>query len=135
MITSFTRALTLGIALAGGTAGLVLAQESHRVQFDRGNDNAYVEGTVTGNGYVDYLLGARAGQSMGVSLITDDSAFFNILPPGSDGVAIYNSSTSGNDAVGVTLPSDGDYRIRVYLMGNQADTGATVPFGLSMTIM
>ena len=63
------------------------------------------------------------------------SAYFNILPPGSDNVAIFNSSSSENNYGDVRLPEDGDYRIRVYLMGNDQDTGKTVSYTLSMTIM
>ncbi len=123
--------VVLSILAAGGA----LAQSQERVNFTSGNDNAAVEGSVTGNGYVDYVLGAAEGQQMAVSLITDGTAYFNILPPGSTGEAIYIGSTSGNDATGVVLPADGDYTIRVYLMGNDKDTGQTVPFTLSMTIM
>ena len=72
---------------------------------------------------------------MGVSLVTDGSAYFNILPPGSTGEAIYNSSIDGNDATGVSLPASGDYVVRVYLMGADEDEGRTVPFTLSMSIM
>jgi len=131
-----------GIAKLGGAtaltlllmSGIVLAQSSKRVKFAAGNDNAAVESSVTGNDYKDYVLGAAAGQTMGVSLITDGTAYFNILPPGSDGEAIYIGSMDGNDA-SVELPAAGDYTIRVYLMGNDRDSGATVPFTLSMTIM
>jgi hypothetical protein len=35
----------------------------------------------------------------------------------------------------VQLPSNGDYTIRVYLMGDDRDSGRTVPFTLSVTIM
>ena len=115
-------------------AGAALAQSTERVSFAAGNDNAAVEASVVGDGYRDYVLGASAGQTMGVSLITDGSAYFNILPPGSQGEAIYIGSTEGRDA-SVTLPSDGDYTIRVYLMGDDANSGRTVPFTLSMTIM
>lgn len=45
-----------------------------------------------------------AEQQMYVSLSTKGTAYFNILPPGSSGEAIYNSSMSGNDG-GVTPPS------------------------------
>lgn len=123
------------------TAALILAavpafaQHREAVHFTAGNDNAAVEASVKGKDYRDYVLGARAGQTMGVSLVTKGSAYFNILPPGSDDVAIYNSSMDGNDATGVKLPSSGDYTIRVYLMGNDADAGKTVPFTLSMSIM
>ena len=90
--------------------------------------------SVKGNEYRDYILGAKAGQTMGVSLITKGSAYFNILPPGSNDVSIFTGSMDGQDA-SVKLPADGNYTIRVYLMGNDKDAGKTVPFTLSMTIM
>ncbi|SDB15342.1 hypothetical protein [Bauldia litoralis] len=106
-----------------------------RVEFEAGNDNASKTGKITGHGYHDYVLGARAGQRMGVSLITKGTCYFNIEAPGSDGAAIYNGSMDGPDAVNIKLPKDGDYTIRVYLMGNDRDSGATVHYQLSMTIM
>ncbi|WP_026380147.1 hypothetical protein [Afifella pfennigii] len=118
----------LGLALPAA------AQMKSEVQFEAGNDNAAVEGTITGDEYRDYILGAKGGQTMSVSLITEGSAFFNILPPGSDNVAIYNGSTEGENA-SVELPEDGDYTIRVYLMGNDRDSGASVPYTVSVTIM
>ncbi|MCT8972531.1 hypothetical protein [Microbaculum marinisediminis] len=122
------------LVLAAGLVGPASAQSREEVRFSPGNDNAAVEGTITGDEYKDYVLGARAGQTMSVSLITEGSAYFNILPPGSDGVAIYNGSIDGENA-SVALPSDGDYTIRVYLMGNARDSNQTVPFMVSMTIM
>ena len=80
------------------------------------------------------MLGAAAGQTMAVSLITEGTAYFNILPPGSSGEAIFVGSTEGMDA-SVELPETGDYTIHVYLMGNDRDSGQTVPFMLSMTIL
>lgn len=136
-MTSATGLKRLGIASVIAillSQGMALAQSSERVNFAAGNDNAAVEAEVSGNDYRDYVLGAAAGQTMGVSLITDGSAYFNILPPGSNGEAIYIGSTDGNDA-SITLPADGDYTIRVYLMGNDKDSGQMVPFTLSMTIM
>jgi hypothetical protein len=130
------RSVLIGSALLlSGLAAPISAQTTSRVKFDKGNDNTAVSGKVTGDGYHDYLLGAKAGQSMGVSLITEGNAYFNILPPGSGGEAIYNSSVNGNDATGVRLPKSGDYTIRVYLMGAAADEGRTVPYTLSMAIM
>jgi hypothetical protein len=123
-------AVLLAIVAGGGA----LAQSSERVSFAAGNDNSAIEASVTGDGYRDYVLGASAGQTMAVSLITDGNAYFNILPPGSQGEAIFIGSNEGADA-SVTLPADGDYTIRVHLMGDDADSGVTVPFTLSMTIM
>jgi hypothetical protein len=119
----------------GAMAGAGDGGKTTRVQFEAGNDNAAVKGKITGNGYHDYLLGAREGQTMAVSLITKGTCYFNILPPGSNGTAIYNGSIDGPDATNITLPKDGDYTIRVYLMGNDKDSGQTVDYQLSMTIM
>jgi hypothetical protein len=130
------RDVLLGAALlCGGFAGPALSQARSRVKIAKGNDNAAVTGTIRGQEYHDYLLGAKAGQAMGVSLIAEGSAYFNILPPGSEGEAIYNSSVMGNDAVNVPLPTSGDYTVRVYLMGAAEDEGRTVGYTLSMAIM
>lgn len=136
MLRVFSQAVAVFafLVLAASLVGPAAAQSREEVRFSPGNDNAAVEGTITGDEYKDYVLGARAGQTMSVSLITEGSAYFNILPPGSDGVAIYNGSIDGENA-SVALPSDGDYTIRVYLMGNARDSNQTVPFMVSMTIM
>ncbi len=129
-------ATALAIALSAPTS----AQMSSEVQFQHGKDHAVLSGTITGHEYHDYVLRARAGQTMAVKLTVDGtngdgSAFFNILPPGSDGVAIFNGSTSADGSGQVKLPENGEYRVRVYLMGNDRDTGKSVPFQLSMSIM
>jgi hypothetical protein len=62
---------------------------------------------VTGSHHRDYELGARAGQTMSVPLITKGSTYFNILPPGSQDVAIFIGSRDGENT-SVRLPSDGD---------------------------
>jgi hypothetical protein len=134
-MTTRRTTLVLAAALAAALAAPALSQSRERVQFAAGNDNAAVQSSVTGDEYRDYLLGAGSGQTMAVSLVTEGSAYFNILPPGSTGEAVYNSSIDGNDATGIRLPASGDYTIRVYLMGADEDENRTVPFLLSMTIM
>lgn len=134
---NFCKTLTIpfiAVSLTLSLAAPLLAQSRERVNFAIGNDNTAVESSITGNEYRDYVLGASAGQTMSVSLITEGSAYFNILPPGSEDVAIYNSSIYGNDA-SIQLPEDGDYVIRVYLMGNDRDSNHTVPFMVSVTIL
>lgn len=131
---SWLKFLPAGLLVAGLATGAAVAQTSQRVAFARGNDNASVKGTVTGRQYRDYVVGARAGQRMGVSMITKGNAYFNILPPRSD-EAIYNSSSDGNDATGITLPANGDYRIRVYLMGAAMRATRPVPYQLSIMVM
>lgn len=134
--------LTLTLATLAAmalTAPAALAQDQARVQFEKGNDNAAINGTIVGDEYIDYLLGAKKGQMMAVSLIPGESngmgnIYFNILAPGSDGEAIYNGSIDGLDASSIVLPKSGDYIIRVYQMGNDADTGKTTAFMLSVGI-
>ena len=116
-----------------------LAQSKAPVQFERGHDSAKLSGTISGREYADYVLRAKAGQRMSVALAIDGtngdgSAFFNILPPGSTGEAIFNGSTSPDRRGEVSLPRDGEYTIRVYLMGNDRDAGKTVGYNLTVKI-
>lgn len=115
-----------------------LGQTSIPVQFEQGTDGATLSGTIIGDEYTDYVLGARAGQQMNVGLTVDGTngngtVYFNILAPGSDGEAIYIGSIYGNDAF-VELPEDGAYTIRVYHMGNDRDTGKTSGFQIGVGI-
>ena len=125
-------------ALVIGFAAPAAAQRSADVQFKAGNYGAMLSGTITGNEYFDYKLRAKAGQEMYVSLSVTDtngngSAYFNILPPGSDNVAIYNGSNEGRTTT-TALPKSGEYTIRVYLMGNDSDTGKTVGYNVDVSI-
>ncbi|MDU8911660.1 SH3 domain-containing protein [Aestuariicoccus sp. MJ-SS9] len=61
------------------------------------------------------------------------SIYFNILPGGQDYPALFNGSMDGQRAE-VTLPSSGDWAIRVYLMGNDRDAGKTVGFSIDVYI-
>ncbi len=134
------RILTLVVAAFGlvATTAPVFAQTKSEVQFQPGNFGTMVNGAIIGNEYVDYMLGAKAGQEMFVELTVDGSngngtVYFNILPPGSTGEAIYVGSMDGNSTT-VTLPKDGQYAIRVYQMGNDADTGKTSGFHIDISI-
>ena len=131
IVSSITTTFAIAAFLAATPlpfAPAAMAQERSEIRFAAGND------------YHDHIVGARQGQSMAVALSADSSTgngtvYFNILPPGSDGVAIFNSSTSDNNYGEVTLPDSGDYTIRVYHMGNDEDAGATTSYTLSVTIM
>ena len=76
----------------GAMAGDVPQEEV--VHFTAGSSEATVSGSITGRESLDYVLGAQAGQTMTVSLDVartdgDGVIYFNILPPGSDGEAIF----------------------------------------------
>ena len=80
------------------TAPMVLAADTirtERVHFKKGANSAVVEGSINGYETMDYVLGARAGQHMNVSLATKHGAtYFNILAPGENEVAMFNASVS-----------------------------------------
>ena len=58
---------------------------------------------------------AAAGQTLAVEVTgTNSQNYFNVIPPGSENVAMHVAQ-DGKGWSGI-LPSDGDYRIRVYLM-------------------
>ena len=105
-----------------------------RVHFERGANSAVVEGSITGYETVDYILGARAGQHMNVSMATQNGAnYFNILAPGENEVAMFNGSVGENQYEGV-LPKSGDYKIRVYLMRSAARRKEVAKYRLEMII-
>jgi hypothetical protein len=60
--------------------------------------------------------------------------FFNSLPPGSKGVAIYLGHNDDDNSALVKLPASGTYTVRVYLMGNDRDAGKTVGYNLDFSI-
>lgn len=116
--------------------GLAEASEIRtvKVRFKAGANSATIEERIRGRETVDYVLGAKAGQYMNVSMTSDNEAnYFNILAPGETDVAFFNSSNSGDQFEG-TLPADGDYKIRVYLMRNAARRNETARYRLEMII-
>ena len=104
------------------------------VQFAKGHSSATIKGSITGYETIDYTLRARAGQTMTVSLKTKHGAnYFNVLPPGSAGEAIFVGATSGDDWSG-TLPTDGSYTVRVYLMRSAARRNEAAHYTLDVGI-
>lgn len=130
------------ITRAGLLAGLVAlpfagaaeaATTTRRVRFPRGTMGTIVRGRVRGYDTVDYLVGARAGQQMTVSLRSNnDSNYFNVTAPGG-GDAVFHGDAEGGDAR-FTTRRNGDYRVRVYLMRNAARRGEAGDFTLEISI-
>jgi hypothetical protein len=122
------------LVMAGASTSFADAIESRPLQFAKGTSAATVKGSLKGDKTIDYTLRARAGQTMTVTLKTSNGAnYFNVLPPGSDDVAIFVGSTSGNEFTG-TLPADGEYKIRVYLMRSAARRNETANYTLTVGI-
>jgi len=103
------------------------------VQFKPNETGTTIKGSIKGRQTIDYRLKAKAGQQMTVNLDTTNlSNYFNVLPPGSE-TALFVGSTSGNNWTG-TLPKDGDYTIRVYLMRSAARRNEKAKYTLSIDI-
>jgi len=132
---SFLAAVTLLSILVVGPP--VFARDEirkERVQFKKGATTATIKGTIKGYETVDYLLGAKAGQNMNVSLATKHGAtYFNILAPGENEVAMFNASASQNQFEGA-LPASGDYKIRVYMMRSAARRNEAASYTLTVGI-
>ncbi len=107
---------------------------TERVRFKKGAASAVVNASIKGYETVDYVLDARAGQHMKVSLATKHGAtYFNILAPGENEVALFNASTSQNRYEG-ELPASGDYKIRVYMMRSAARRNEVASYTLTVGI-
>jgi hypothetical protein len=134
MNTCFLRVIAIVIALAIQPA-MLFAQDirQERVSFKAGASSATIRGSIRGYQLVDYMLGARAGQTMSVTMKTTNGAnYFNVLPPGSE-AAIAIGSTLGNKWTGM-LPVDGTYTIRVYLMRSAARRNEKASYTLTVGI-
>jgi hypothetical protein len=109
-------AFLLAAALAATLAvSATAANREERVRFARGASSAELRGEVRGYDYIDYLVGARAGQHLSISLTrTSGQAFFLVRAPGSD-ENLFDGSTSG-DRFETDLRATGDYRVRVLMM-------------------
>lgn len=104
------------------------------VKFSKGASSARLKGHIQGYHYIDYRLGARTGQRLKASLHASNALnYFNILPPDSDGAAMFVGSTSGGVFDGL-LPDDGIYTLRVYLMRAGARRNEKSDFSLSVAI-
>lgn len=123
-------------------ASPLVAQDEIRLQFKQGETSTTIDGTITGDQNIDYVLGASAGQTMTVELLVTQPnsdgtvPYFNILAPGSDGSAalFVGSNEVEPFAATVDLGSDGDYTVRVYQLGNAKDSGLTTGYELQIAI-
>ena len=135
------RGLLSGIcaAILLAATGGAEAQQTERVSFAPGTSGTEITGSVQGDDYIDYVLGASAGQLMTVDLTVTEtdgngSIQFNILPARQDFGGPYIGSMDDDRAAGIILDRSGDWAIRVYLLGNDQDTDKTVDFAMAIGI-
>jgi hypothetical protein len=89
-------------------ANQVAAQARARVRFARGASSATFRGRINGYRYVDYIVGARAGQTLRLKLQTTGSAEIVVFTPSDENI-------DGGDGLEYTgeIQYTGDYKIRV----------------------
>jgi len=109
----------------------VVAQTKVNVHFARGANSTKLSGSVSGYKYVDYVVGARGGQTMSVKLESASSyASFVIFDPTMGNV---EGATEQIDWTG-ELPSNGNYTIRVLLPRSAARKGTRAAYSLRISI-
>ena len=129
-----TTVLALATCLASAPNLAETDIRSERVQFEPKTSGTTISAKIKGRETVDYLLGARAGQTLSVTMKTDNSAnYFNVIPPDTDDEAVFVGSSEGNSYEG-KLDLDGDWKIRVYLMRSAARRNETAAFDLTIGI-
>lgn len=126
---------TLAIATATPAAEGPTPPRKEQVTFAKGASAATIKGTLKGDATVDYVVRAAAGQTLEVKLEGSNAQNdFNILPPGSNDVAMFASSSSGARKYSGVLPTDGDYAVRVYLMRPAARRNEATKYALTIAV-
>ncbi|HEX8247746.1 MAG TPA: hypothetical protein VF599_06225 [Pyrinomonadaceae bacterium] len=90
------------------SANQVAGQTRARVRFARGASSATLRGRIVGYKYVDYIIGARSGQTIKLKLQTTGSAEIVLFTPSDENV----DGANGLEYTG-EIESTGDYKIRI----------------------
>jgi hypothetical protein len=114
-----------------GSVAVVSAQTKIPLKFPRGTHSTTVSGTVTGYRYKDYILGARAGQTMTVKAVSKHSGLeVVVFRPNGENVEGMLGETEWTG----TLPDDGKYTVRVIIVRSAARRGDSAAFRLTVGI-
>ncbi|WP_448597422.1 SH3 domain-containing protein [Thermoleptolyngbya sp.] len=102
--------------------------EPQRVSFARGSSAATVGGRVQGAQVRDYILNARAGQTMSTS-ITGTSPFLQVIVMQPNSRTLYTGSGNWSGV----LPASGDYYVRVRIVPEE-QANASGEYSLTISI-
>ncbi|MFN8608136.1 MAG: hypothetical protein U0931_11435 [Vulcanimicrobiota bacterium] len=120
---------TLSVSVQAAPGG-----KQEQVMFAAGKTSKTVKGSIKGYDYIDYLVTARAGQTLAVNLkCANPQAYFNINTPGTV-LALYDGTLNGNTLKGRRLANDGTYGIRVFMMRAAAGRNETADYSLDIGI-
>ncbi|MCU0790540.1 MAG: SH3 domain-containing protein [Nitratireductor sp.] len=130
------RGILTALALVFGVLAAVpvpAQADTTTVRFRAGGDHASYSGRIRGDQTARFLIDARGGQVMQVSLRADNpQAYFNVTPPGGR-AALFVGSNEGNRFSG-RLPVTGRYVIEVYLMRAAARRNEVSGFSIDIAI-
>ena len=136
--------MALGLALAapvalGASAQPAAAQsaiKTERLVFRPGQSSTVVNRTIRGRETIDFVVSAREGQRLSVSMAsTNRSAYFNLLAPGEQFVAFYTGDQSTPfNAFNGAVPKTGNVKIRVYLYRAAARRGESARINLRVSV-
>jgi hypothetical protein len=130
---AFAAAVLLALTIPAGVGLAQSAIESQRVTFRAGADSTLLKGQLKGDETVDFKLRAGAVQTLSVELKgSNPQTYVNVMAAGTD-TALFIGSISGNRFRG-PLPSDGDVRVRVYLMRPAARRNESSSYSLKVGI-
>ena len=130
---AFVAAGLLAVHLPAGSGVAQPAIQSQRVTFAAGADSTLLQGQLKGDQTIDSILRAGAGQTLTVELKGSNlQNSFNVIAAGADN-ALFIGSSSGNRFRGL-LPSDGVFKVRVYLMRAAARRDETSRYSLRLGI-
>ena len=131
-----TRTLAFGFATATAIALALPAsagETTKTVQFEKGKTSATLSGSIKGDDSVNYMLNAKAGQTISISFQpSNGSCYFNFFEPGADSAA-FIGPTSGNEYSGA-LAASGDHKTQVYLMRNAARRNETCKYSITFQV-
>lgn len=127
----YITALGLGLLFAAGQTMAAQEIPKQPIEFPQGKERTRIAGALSGTRIIDYTIQAQAGQLLSITLDTDNpDNYFNLLPPeGKE--PLFVGFTSGNQ-LNTQLPSSGEYRVRLYLLGSAADHNANAHYQLSV---
>jgi len=126
-------AALLSINAPGALAQDVANEVPTILRFNPGQSSQEIRGTIAGYQGAVYALNARSGDRADIRLDgpRNVSIYQNITSP--SGRTVFNGSLSGSRFNG-TLNESGVYRVRVYLMRNDARRGKRADFRLNIRL-
>lgn len=108
------------------------AARTERVAFPKDRPSATIKGTIKAEATVDYVVAAKAGQTMTIALTTSNAAnHFNVTAPGTR-TAMFDGSILGNE-FSAKLPLSGDYSVQIYLSPDAVRRKASANYTLTIS--